>query len=34
MKMTINFRKNTKDIINGYVCVEKNITILKMIYDM
>ena len=35
MKMTKDFRKkNIKDIINGYVCVEKNIINSKIIYGM
>ena len=34
MKMTKNFQKNTKDNINGYVYVEKNIIKYKIIYGM
>ena len=34
MKMTENFKKNYKDIVNGYVYVGKNILIFKIIYDM
>ena len=29
-----NSKKITKDIINGYVYVEKNIIVLKIIYNM
>ena len=34
MKMTKNFKKYTKDTINDYVYVEKNIINFKIIYGM
>ena len=32
--MTKNFKKHTKDIINGYVYIKKNIIISKIIYGI
>ena len=32
MNMAKNFKKYPKDVINGYIYVEKNITNFKMIY--
>ena len=34
MKMTKNFKKYTKDIINGYVCREKNHNFKKYLWHI